>query len=147
MNEPISKIVNRPVNRLSALKAESSTFRSTTPALWSKEFKPTDIPDIYGLNNRSENTLNVTEEYHTSDAQEDEDDDDEEEDEDDDDHSIRGQHTRRSSTISLLSNSKNARSMSYHSTNEGSGGSQERLLIPSQPPIKKFQGIILPENE
>lgn len=69
-------------------------------------------------------------------------DDDNDNNDDDDDNSMRGQHTRRSSTISLLSNSKNARSTSYNSTNEGS---QERL-IPAQPNMK-FQGIILPENE
>ncbi|KAI9269699.1 PPPDE putative peptidase domain-containing protein [Helicostylum pulchrum] len=68
--------------------------------------------------------------------------DDDDDDDNDDDNSMRGQHTRRSSTISLLSNPKNARSTSYNSTNEGS---QERL-IPAQP-IVKFQGIILPENE
>ncbi|KAG2231560.1 PPPDE putative peptidase domain-containing protein [Thamnidium elegans] len=66
--------------------------------------------------------------------------DDDDDEEEEDNNSMRGQHTRRSSTISLLSNSKNARSTSYNSTNEGS---QERLIQP----IIKFQGIILPENE
>ncbi|GAA5796561.1 hypothetical protein HPULCUR_001933 [Helicostylum pulchrum] len=81
--EPISVVATGSLNRLSALRAANSTFRSTTPALWTQEFKPNDIPGIYGLDNRSENTLNVTEEYHTSDAQEDEDEEEEEEEEED----------------------------------------------------------------
>lgn len=62
-------------------------------------------------------------------------DDDEEEEEEVDGDSTMGQHSRRSSTVSLLSSNKNARSASYNSTNEGS---QERLVI------SKFQGIIQP---
>lgn len=52
------------------------------------------------------------------------------------------QRSRRSSTISLLSNSKNTRS-SYNSTMEGRSASQERLLGNTHhyQPIPKFQGI------
>lgn len=60
------------------------------------------------------------------------------EEENDDDDSMPS--SRRSSTVSLLSNSKNVRSLSYNSTNEG----QERLM---NYPIIKFQGIILPHDE
>lgn len=51
-------------------------------------------------------------------------------------------HGRRSSTISLLSNSRNTRS-SYNSTLEGRSTSQERLLGNNHhyQPISKFQGI------
>lgn len=67
------------------------------------------------------------------------------EEEDDDDEvtaSNKLQRSRRSSTISLLSNSKNTRS-SYNSTLEGRSTSQERLLGNTHhyQPIPKFQGI------
>ena len=57
-------------------------------------------------------------------------------------------HSRRSSTISLLSSRRTRSNYTYSSTHEGRNSSQERLIVGGNggnvyhPPITKFQGII-----